>query len=139
MGARFAVLEQFIQEKMAETRLPAVSIALVERGETVYQRGFGFRDSARGLPATPRTLYGIGSVTKSFTCLAIMQLQEQGKLTTGKTLDYAKGLVVGEYRVNADAVARAMLSKLRLACLSHRVLGIRRDLAVAPARPSAHA
>ena len=48
-------------------------------------------------------------------------------------------LVVGEYRVNADAVARAMLSKLRLASLSHRVLGIRSDLAVAPARPSAHA
>ncbi len=42
-------------------------------------------------------------------------------------------LVVGEYRVNADAVARAMLSKLRLASLSHRVLGIR------PAQPSAHA
>jgi CubicO group peptidase (beta-lactamase class C family) len=87
MGARFAVLEQFIQEKMAETRLPAVSIALVERGETVYQRGFGFRDSARGLPATPRTLYGIGSVTKSFTCLAIMQLQEQGKLSVDDRVD----------------------------------------------------
>ena len=87
MGARFAVLERFIQEKMAETHLPAVSIALVERGETVYQRGFGFRDSARGLPATPRTLYGIGSVTKSFTCLAIMQLQEQGKLRVDDRVD----------------------------------------------------
>ena len=80
MAARFDVLEQFIQEKLAETHLPALSIALVERGETVFARGFGFRDSERGLPATPRTLYGIGSVTKSFTCLAIMQLQEQGKL-----------------------------------------------------------
>ena len=80
MASRFALLEQFIQEKLADTHLPALSIALVERGETVYARGFGFRDSERGLPATPRTLYGIGSVTKSFTCLAIMQLQEQGKL-----------------------------------------------------------
>lgn len=80
MAARFDALEQFIQEKLAETHLPALSIALVERGETVFARGFGFRDSERGLPATPRTLYGIGSVTKSFTCLAIMQLQEQGEL-----------------------------------------------------------
>lgn len=87
MGARFAALEQFIQEKMAETQLPAVSIALVERGETIYQRGFGFRDSARGLAATPRTLYGIGSVTKSFTCLSIMQLQEQGKLSVDDRVD----------------------------------------------------
>jgi CubicO group peptidase (beta-lactamase class C family) len=75
MSARFGVLEAFIQEKMSETHLPGLSIALVERGETVYARGFGFRDIERGLPATPRTLYGIGSVTKSFTCLAILQLQ----------------------------------------------------------------
>ena len=57
MAARFDVLEQFIQEKLAETHLPALSMALVERGETAYARGFGFRDSERGLPATPRTLY----------------------------------------------------------------------------------
>lgn len=87
MGSRFAALEQFIQDKMAETHLPAVSIALIERGETIYQRGFGFRDSARGLSATPQTLYGIGSVTKSFTCLAIMQLQEQGKLNVQDQVD----------------------------------------------------
>lgn len=66
---------------MGETHLPGVSIGLIERGETVYARGFGFRDSERGLPATPRTLYGIGSVTKSFTCLALMQLHEQGRLS----------------------------------------------------------
>ncbi|MDQ7844596.1 MAG: serine hydrolase domain-containing protein, partial [Armatimonadota bacterium] len=87
MTARFDILEQFIQEKMAETHLPGLSIALVERGETVYARGFGFRDGERGLPATPRTLYGIGSVTKSFTCLAIMQLQERGKLRVDDPVD----------------------------------------------------
>lgn len=71
-------LEEFVFEKMTETRLPGLSLALVQDGEVVYSRGFGFRDLERGLPATPRTLYAIGSVTKSFTCLAIMQLQEQG-------------------------------------------------------------
>jgi len=74
------VLEEFIQEKLAETHLPGLSIALVKGETSVYARGFGFRDCERGLPATPRTLYGIGSVTKSVTCLAILQLQEQGKL-----------------------------------------------------------
>lgn len=73
-------LEDFVLERMGETKLPGVSLALIEDGRTVYARGFGFRDVNRGLPATPRTLYGIGSVTKSFTCLAILQLQEQGRL-----------------------------------------------------------
>jgi CubicO group peptidase (beta-lactamase class C family) len=77
----FEDLESFILEKMSETRIPGLSIALVEESETIYQRGFGFRDLSSGLPATPRTLYGIGSVTKSFTAIAIMQLAEKGKIS----------------------------------------------------------
>ena len=77
---RFAGLEEFVLARMGETHLPSVTIAAVERGETVYARGFGMRDVERALPATPRTRYGIGSVTKSFTCVALLQLQEQGRL-----------------------------------------------------------
>ncbi|MDQ3398859.1 MAG: serine hydrolase, partial [Deinococcota bacterium] len=38
---------------MTESRLPGLSLALVEGGEIVYSRGFGQRDLERGLPATP--------------------------------------------------------------------------------------
>ena len=65
-------LEAFILDKISETRMPSVSIALVKGSEIIYSRGFGFRDINLGLPSTPNTLYGIGSVTKSFTALAIM-------------------------------------------------------------------
>ena len=77
---RFAALEEFVLARMGETHLPSVTIAAVERGETTYARGFGVRDIERSLPATPQTRYGIGSVTKSFTCVALLQLQEQGRL-----------------------------------------------------------
>ena len=77
---RFAALEEFVLARMGETHLPSVTIAAVERGEAVYARGFWMRDIERSLPATPRTRYGIGSVTKSFTCVALLQLQEQGRL-----------------------------------------------------------
>jgi CubicO group peptidase (beta-lactamase class C family) len=76
-----AKLEKFIFEKLSETKLPGLSLAFVRGDEIVWQRGFGFRDLACGLPATPHTLYGIASVTKSFTCIAVMQLVEQGKLS----------------------------------------------------------
>ncbi len=81
VSSSLSKLEEFIQEKMAKTKLPGLSIALVSGGEVVYARGFGFRDVENGLPATPDTLYGIGSVTKSFTALAIMQLAERGALS----------------------------------------------------------
>ncbi len=81
MANKFESLENFIFKKMSETNLPGLSIAAIEDENTVYIRGFGFKDLLRGLPATPETLYCIGSVTKSFTCLAIMQLQEKGALS----------------------------------------------------------
>jgi CubicO group peptidase (beta-lactamase class C family) len=76
-----AQLEQLIFDKMAESSLPGLSVALVREGEVAYARGFGLRDLSRGLPATPDTLYGIGSVTKSFTALAVLKLAEEGKLS----------------------------------------------------------
>jgi CubicO group peptidase (beta-lactamase class C family) len=73
-------LESFIFEKMSKTHLPGLSIALVDGEEIIYSKGFGFRDLEYGLKATPHTLYGVGSVTKSFTALSIMQLAEKGKI-----------------------------------------------------------
>jgi CubicO group peptidase (beta-lactamase class C family) len=81
MSENFAALEGFILEKMREYKVPGLSISILADGKTIYERGFGFRDILSGLPASPRTLYGIGSVTKSFTALAIMQLVEEGKIS----------------------------------------------------------
>jgi CubicO group peptidase (beta-lactamase class C family) len=81
MANKFAPLEEFIAERMSKTKLSAVSIVVVKGDETIYERGFGLANRELGIPATPRTNYCIGSVTKSFTCLAIMQLQEGGLLS----------------------------------------------------------
>jgi CubicO group peptidase (beta-lactamase class C family) len=73
-------VEQNVPEMMREAHMPGFSIAVVQDGATIYAEGFGARDPAQGLPATPDTLYGIGSITKSFVALAILQLEEQGRL-----------------------------------------------------------
>jgi len=66
---------------MSKTHLPGLSIAIVKDGKVIYSRGFCFRDLEYGLTATSSTLYGIGSVTKSFTALSVMQLVEEGRLS----------------------------------------------------------
>lgn len=63
---------------MKAGKMPGFSIAVVKDSETVYSEGFGFRDTERNLPATPDTLYGIGSITKSFVAIGVMQLVEKG-------------------------------------------------------------
>ena len=75
-----AWVEANVPERMREARMPGFAIAVVQDGETIYADAFGARDSVKNLPATTDTLFGIGSVTKSFVAIAILQLAEAGKL-----------------------------------------------------------
>jgi CubicO group peptidase (beta-lactamase class C family)/D-alanyl-D-alanine dipeptidase len=73
-------LEAWIAAEVAAKRLPALSIALVDDQRIVWARGFGLADPQRRIPATAETAYRVGSVSKLFTDLAVMQLVEQGRL-----------------------------------------------------------
>jgi len=74
------LLERFITHEMADKHLPALSIALVDGPETVWARGFGLARPNDSVPATARTVYRVGSVSKLFTDVALMQLVERGAL-----------------------------------------------------------
>jgi CubicO group peptidase (beta-lactamase class C family) len=74
-------LERYIVEIMTKTKVPGLGLALIKDDSVIYSRGFGSRSIEESKPATPDTLFGIGSVTKSFTALAVMQLVERGKLS----------------------------------------------------------
>src|SRR5262245_37446718 len=78
--AAVAELEKLIAHEVADKRLPALSVALVDDQQVVWAKGFGFRDSAMKIPATAETVYRVGSVSKLFTDVAVMQLVEEGKL-----------------------------------------------------------
>jgi CubicO group peptidase (beta-lactamase class C family)/D-alanyl-D-alanine dipeptidase len=73
-------LVAFIEHEMDDKSLPAVSIALVDDQQTVWARGFGYEDAARTRPATAATVYRVGSVSKLFTDLALMQQVERGEV-----------------------------------------------------------
>ena len=66
--------------KMSETKLPSIAVSIIENGEVVHSRGFGYKDVSAALPATEHTLYGVGSITKSFVALSVAKLVEQGKM-----------------------------------------------------------
>lgn len=78
--AAISTIEQFIKHEMEDKDLPAVSIALVADQELVWSKGFGFADPKEKTLSTAETVYRVGSVSKLFTDIAVMQLIEQGKL-----------------------------------------------------------
>ena len=73
-------LEPWLTAEIEQKGIPALSIALVDDQSIVWARGFGFADPAKRVPATAESVYRVGSVSKLFTDLALMQLIEQGKI-----------------------------------------------------------
>jgi D-alanyl-D-alanine carboxypeptidase len=75
-----AELEAYLNRLVASGNPPGLSVVVVRDGEIVYNNAFGFADGPRKIRATPDTVYHWWSMTKIPTAIAIMQLQEQGKL-----------------------------------------------------------
>ncbi|MCA9129432.1 MAG: serine hydrolase [Planctomycetales bacterium] len=76
IGKLNAAAEREVQQK----QLPALSIAIVDNEEMIWASGYGTRDVEQKQPVNEDTVYRVGSVSKLFTDIAIMQLVEQGKL-----------------------------------------------------------
>lgn len=78
--------ERYFSEKLLSDRIVGLSAAIVMDGKVVWTKGFGYADRDNKVPMTPETVVNIGSVTKTFTSLAVMQLNESGKLNINNRL-----------------------------------------------------
>ena len=75
----FAAIDRYVRSEMDAQRIPGLALGIVQGDRIVHVQGFGEADKS-GRDVTPETPFLIGSVTKSFTALAIMQLSEAGQV-----------------------------------------------------------
>jgi CubicO group peptidase (beta-lactamase class C family) len=73
-------LDGLLETAQAEQRLPSVSACVFRDGEILWQRVIGLADVATARPATADDVYRIGSITKTFTAVLVMQLVEAGRI-----------------------------------------------------------
>lgn len=73
-------LRRMIAHEMANKQIPAVGIALVRDQGIVWAEGFGWADEAQENACTIQTVHRVGSVSKLFTDIGIMQLAERGEI-----------------------------------------------------------
>ncbi len=83
---RTAWLEQQVPALMRETGVPGVSIALMQRGEVVWTRGFGVRDARTGVPVDTQTVFEAASMSKPVLALIAMQLVQEGRFDLDRPL-----------------------------------------------------
>ena len=73
-------LRDFIKTEMKNWNVPAVAVLIVKNDKVIFSEGFGYRDVEKKLKVTPNTIFPIGSVSKSFTALALGMLVDEKKL-----------------------------------------------------------
>ena len=75
------VFENNISLDMGKLRTPGTSILLFVKDKIIYEGYYGTKDRSTNEPIDQHSIFGIGSASKSFTCLAIMQLAEKNLLS----------------------------------------------------------
>jgi CubicO group peptidase (beta-lactamase class C family) len=106
----FGAIERFVREEMAAQRIPGLALGIVKGDRIAYMRGFGKADDS-GRAVTPQTPFIIGSVSKSFTALAIMQLVEAGKVSLDAPVQrYLPWFRVADEDASAEITVRNLLN-----------------------------
>lgn len=74
-------LDKRLADEVAKAKIPGASVTVIENNQVVMTKGYGVSDIAAKTPVTPETVFRAGSISKSFTGLAVMMLVEEGKLS----------------------------------------------------------
>jgi CubicO group peptidase (beta-lactamase class C family) len=79
-------LDEFIARHMQETGAPGLTLAVANREGPLKISAYGLADTKSRLRVTPDTMFEIGSISKSFISLTLLQLREEGKLDLNKPI-----------------------------------------------------
>ena len=80
LASRIRLFEEWMNTQMDYLSLNGVSVGIVHNQELVYYKGFGYANEEKGILADENTVYGIASITKLFTSIALMKLVEEGAI-----------------------------------------------------------
>ena len=91
-------IEEFVHKQMENGKIPGMSVAIVERDNTLYKKGFGFTNVKTKRPVSTKTLFEIGATSKAFTALGILLLEAEGKIN----LDYSVDKYIPWFRMKYE-------------------------------------
>src|SRR3954466_7068977 len=93
--AEVAQIDQLVSKTLADTGVPSAEIAIVRDGRLVLTKAYG--KANEGLPARPDLPYQIASNCKQFTAMALLLLEDDGKLRLDDAISkYLPGITGGD-------------------------------------------
>ncbi|MBN2502997.1 MAG: beta-lactamase family protein [Anaerolineales bacterium] len=107
----YDAIDAYVEAQMKRLNVPGLSLALVDGDQIVHLRGFGQARPGGDAPI-PQTPFFIGSTTKSFTALAVMQLVEAGKIELDAPVQhYLPWFRVADPQASAQITVRQLLNQ----------------------------
>jgi CubicO group peptidase (beta-lactamase class C family) len=109
--AGYAAIDAYVTEQVNRLGIPGLALGMVQDGRIAHLQGFGVADST-GREVTPQTPFYIGSVTKSFTALAIMQLVDAGQIDLDAPVQtYLPWFALADKEAAAQITVRHLLNQ----------------------------
>lgn len=95
---QFEPIRVLIRQKLMQQGVPSISVAVARGDHILWEESFGWADRENHIPASPDTMYTLGSLAKPMTATAIMMLRERGLLNLDRPIN--------DYLGDAKIVAR---------------------------------
>ena len=83
-----AFIDGMLKDAMAREHIAGATVAIVQNGQVVLKKGYGFASLAPNRPVDPdRTLFRVGSISKTFTWIALMKEVEAGRMSLNQPVN----------------------------------------------------
>ncbi len=79
-------IDCMVQRRLQELNVPGYCLTIVSGGKVFFQKGYGFSNQKSSTPVTPDTVFGLASITKTFTALCLLALAQEGKIKLDDTI-----------------------------------------------------
>ncbi|GJD23874.1 penicillin-binding protein [Rivularia sp. IAM M-261] len=104
-------IDSYLESKLRQYRIPGLAVAIVKGDKIAHLKGFGIADPQKRA-VTPDTPFILGSVSKSFTALAIMQLVDAGKVNLDIPVQkYLPWFNVADHQAASQITVRHLLNQ----------------------------
>lgn len=82
-----AAIDAIIAQKMEDGGMVGVGAAIIVNSKIAWTGGYGYADRERGIAFTPDTIMNIGSISKTFTGVALMRAVQEGNLSLDRDIN----------------------------------------------------
>jgi CubicO group peptidase (beta-lactamase class C family) len=82
-----AKVDKLVEDEMKAKGLQGYALAIIKNGKSIIKKGYGLANVEKALPVTAKTVFGLASLTKTFTAICILSLVDQRKVALGDTID----------------------------------------------------